>query len=181
MRVRKHIRLKGYDYSVPNYYFVTICTKKREELFVPFVDLKYGHELPQKVIGIFKNVAAASYAAKNTKILKQCFDDLEHKYYENLEVDFYCIMPEHIHVIVTFHDKVYKRGAIGSRSYSLGDIIRALKAMVTRDIGKPVWQPNFYEHIIRSEQSLDRIRRYILNNPWVEYQDIHWKKLDPNV
>jgi hypothetical protein len=55
---------------------------------------------------------------------------------------------------------------------SLGAIIRAFKSAVTKCInehrgtpGAPVWQRNYYEHIIRSEESLRRIREYIANNP----------------
>lgn len=90
-------------------------------------------------------------------------------------------MNDHVHLIIAFHDIVTRKGAIGSRSYSLGDIIRTLKATTSRDIGFSVFQTNFYEHVIRSDQSLDRIRRYILNNPLIAYDAIPWKLIDPNV
>ena len=88
-------------------------------------------------------------------------------------------MEDHIHMIIVFEGTVTKRGAIRSRNYKLSDIIIAFKSIVTRQIGSPTFQPNFYEHIVRNEKSLDKIRRYILNNPMVEYNNIHWKLVDP--
>ncbi len=55
---------------------------------------------------------------------------------------------------------------------SIPTIIRSYKSAVTKQInehrnspGTPVWQRNYYEHIIRNNESLNRIRRYILQNP----------------
>ena len=53
---------------------------------------------------------------------------------------------------------------------TLGQIVRAFKAAITRRIRKSgadefVWQRNYYEHIIRNEDELNRIREYIANNP----------------
>lgn len=65
---------------------------------------------------------------------------------------------------------------LNKRHYKLGDIVRIYKQVVVKQMkaagfaGKKVFQPNYYEHIIRSEYSLDRIRGYILHNPRVEYQ-----------
>ena len=73
-----------------------------------------------------------------------------------------------------------KQGEIGEaqpRSYRIGTIVGALKGMSSQVIGKSIWQQNFYEHIIRSESSLDRIRNYILRNPQSLVQD--WSKIDP--
>ena len=169
---RKHLRLKEFNYSSSNYYFVTVCTKNREKLFIPKVDPRF--EVSNEL-----NVAAASDAAYHTDIFIKCLNDLIEKYYDNLEIDFYCVMPNHIHLILAFHGNITKMGAIGSRSYNLGDIIRTLKATTTRDIGMPVWQPNYYEHIIRNDKSLEKIRQYVLNNPLAEYQHIPWKLIDP--
>ncbi len=169
---RKHLRLKEFDYSSSNYYFVTVCTKNREKLFTSTIDPRF---LKRNV----SDVAAASYAAKNTRIIVSCLTDLTAKYYSNLEIDFYCIMPDHIHVIFAFQDSVSRKGAIGSRSYTLSDIVRTLKATASRDVGRSIWQENFYEHVIRNEKSLDKIRQYIFNNPFVEYQQIPWKTIDP--
>lgn len=49
MKYRKHIRLKGFDYSSSHYYFVTICTRDWKKIFAPFVDPRYGHKVPNDV------------------------------------------------------------------------------------------------------------------------------------
>lgn len=171
LKYRKHVRLPHFDYASSGYYFVTLCTKNREEVFAPAVDPKCGRSF----------VVAASHAAcdkvRNTRFVEKIISDLEVEYYENLAVDFYCVMSNHIHVILSFEDPVYRKGAIGSRSYKLDDIIRALKSLISRDLGFGAWQPNYYEHIIRSEGSLNRIRNYILANPDTLLPD--WEFLDP--
>jgi REP element-mobilizing transposase RayT len=50
----------------------------------------------------------------------------------------------------------------------LGKVIRRLKARVSREAGFKVWQPNYYEHVIRNEKALNRIREYIKDNPTKE-------------
>jgi REP element-mobilizing transposase RayT len=54
----------------------------------------------------------------------------------------------------------------------LPEIIRAFKTFSARRIndlqgalGRPIWQRSFYDHVIRKEESMDRIREYIFNNP----------------
>jgi hypothetical protein len=56
--------------------------------------------------------------------------------------------------------------------YGLPEIIRAFKAFSSRRInelrgtpGIPIWQRNYYEHVIRDEEDLNQIREYIINNP----------------
>jgi putative transposase len=177
-RYRKHIRLKGYDYSTPNYYFVTICTKNRQEFFEPRVSRKYGHEL-------LSSVAAGPWPAQskiNSNIVEFNLKDLENRF--DVDLDFYCLMPDHLHFIVVLNQARQERAATSDsdkKPVALPWVINAFKGWCTRRFGRSVFQPNYYEHIIRSEDSLDRIRSYILQNPWIEYQDINWKLLDPSL
>ena len=187
MKYRKHIRLKGFDYSSGHYYFVTICTKNRQELFAPFVDLRYGHQLPDEIaVGIAGDVVAPLCGARQ-KMTEMVVDKLNQipKYYP-AEIDFYVIMPDHLHMIIDIRE---------SGKVSLALIVKAFKSWVTvgakeaaqsaaaTEKPKPsvsIWQPNYYEHIIRSEGSLERIRNYVLHNPWIEYDEINWKIIDPS-
>ena len=97
-------------------------------------------------------------------------------------------MPNHIHGIVVISDHDAAAGLVGAglrpaptepvgRRHGLPEIIRAFKGFSARRVnalrgtpGAPVWQRNYYEHIIRDEIDLDRIRQYILDNPlrWEE-------------
>lgn len=77
-------------------------------------------------------------------------------------------MPDHVHVILQFQE-------VGT---GLGEVLRVFKAMVSRECrnqvqGHPVWQRNFYEHVVKSEEALLKIREYIINNPFEEKLDFY--------
>jgi len=168
MKYRKHIRLKNYDYSSSGYYFVTICTKYGEKMFEPRLSRKYvsADHWSAKL-----NVAASPWLASfkfNTDIVESNILDIEKKF--SVKVDFYCIMPDHIHLILFLNPE--KKNS----NTKLPWIINAFKGWCTRTIGKQVFQPNYYEHVIRNEKSLDKIRRYIESNPYVE--KLNWEELD---
>lgn len=190
-KFRKHIRLKGFDYSQNLYYFVTICTKDNRELFEPRVSGKYGHVPPEFV-------AAGPWPARaktNSDIVEFNLRDLEKKF--DVDLDFYCLMPNHLHLIVALDQARQARATTfreaeceersdvtsdsGKKPIALPWVINAFKGWCTRRFGKSLWQPNYYEHIIRSEEALDGIRNYILQNPWIEYGEINWKLLDPSM
>ena len=75
-----------------------------------------------------------------------------------VNVDYCVIMPTHLHVIFVLHGCELK----------LGEIVRRLKAGTSKQSGIRLWQPNYYEHVIRNEMALSRIREYIVNNPLLE-------------
>lgn len=70
-------------------------------------------------------------------------------------VDILIIMPDHLHVILVLE----------KAELPLGEIIRRIKARTSYEFQERLWQPNYYEHIIRTEQALKNIRAYIFNNP----------------
>lgn len=181
MTFRKHLRLKEFDYSQENYYFVTICTDYRRKLFIPKVPRKY-REI--SVVRTTSPLEVDEQKKENTNEVEKVLLDFS-LYYSNLDIDFYVIMSDHIHIIFAFEGKILlKQKPTTSRHYTLGDIVGIFKQVVTKRLHKlnitgNIFQPNFYEHIIRSEHSLDKIRQYILNNPMIEYQQISWSYLDP--
>ena len=79
-------------------------------------------------------------------------------HYQGVELNKYTIMPNHIHLILVIRD--------GSpKGPSIHTIIQQFKRAVSIRIGTPIWQPRFYDHIIRSEREYQEIWRYIDNNP----------------
>jgi putative transposase len=78
-----------------------------------------------------------------------------------VKIDYYVVMPTHIHMSVI----------LDGCKLSLGEIIRRFKAKSSREAGFKLWQPNYYEHVIRNEKALLRIREYIQNNPLKEKLD----------
>ena len=87
--------------------------------------------------------------------------------YDNVKTDAFCLMPNHIHGIIVIAEG-------GQGRPPLPKIIQGFKSVTTRmcfkyDL-KTIWQRNYYEHIIRSEQEYQEICKYIDNNPmtWAE-------------
>ncbi len=80
------------------------------------------------------------------------------KRFSGLKIDWYVLMSSHLHVIFVFDGM--KRG--------LPEVVRTFKALVTRNTGVKFWQRNYYEHVIRNEATLFKIREYIKNNPLAE-------------
>ena len=155
---RRSIRLRGYDYSQPGAYFVTICVEGREHLFGDVID------------GVFQ-------PNRFGHIVRAALTSLPRRY-PHLRLDAFVIMPNHVHVIFVLlavpqtdaaSDQAVKPTPV---RHSLSEIIRGFKTESARKInrlrktqGLPVWQRNYYEHIVRDDRALNAIRRYIIDNP----------------
>lgn len=161
---RKTIRLKDYDYSQEGYYFVTICTQNRENLF-------------GQVVG------ADSISARSEIMLNDAGNMIEkiycnlHNTYKNIVLHEYVVMPNHFHGIIQI-----QRADMESAPTDLPTIVQTFKRHTTIEyingvknniyppFNKQIWQRGYHEHIIRNEQELQKIRQYIQNNPakWQE-------------
>ena len=161
---RHSIRLKGYDYSKTGAYFITLCTQNRKCLFGSIVN---GGIQLNKIGQIVKD--------EWIKIA-----EIQHE----IKLDEYVVMPDHFHGIVIFTKSV---GAIhespihGSplqmtqkqrRNMGLPKLIGRFKMLSSKKINKirqtpgvKLWQRDYWEHIIRNNDELINIRKYIKNNP----------------
>ena len=150
---RRSIRLKEYDYSQCGAYFITVCTKNRE--------------------CYFRNNSVK-------EMIQKWWAELPNKF-QNVELDEFVIMPNHIHGIVAIVGAdlcVCPNEKMGEHTGSpLPKIVQWFKTMTTNECiqnikqfewepfcGK-LWQRNYYEHIIRNEIELNKTREYIINNP----------------
>lgn len=86
--------------------------------------------------------------------------------YENVTVDKYVIMPNHIHLIIFLHGTM----KASSPTKNIETIIRSFKTMVIKEIGYPLWQRSYHDHIIRGEKDYQKIWQYIDTNV------IRWEK-----
>jgi len=162
---RRSIRFRGYDYSAPGAYFVTIDTHRMKCLF-----------------GKIKN---------GVMILNPCgqivsdFWSAIPTHYPNVQLDDFIVMPNHIHGIIMINDIAVGRETAGATQWvaptnprptlapnSIGSIVGQFKSAATKKIIKShimpmprIWQRNYHEHIIRSSDELRRIRKYIRDNP----------------
>ena len=140
---RKLPRLSGYDYSRSNYYFVTICTDEKKDLFGEIGKLNcFGKIAEQKLLEI-------------------------EQHYENVFVDKYVIMPNHIHAIIILKKLKTERS---SPFPTLSEVVGLYKSGVTKEIHKieselKIWQKSFNDVIIRNEKAYNEICKYIYDNP----------------
>lgn len=75
--------------------------------------------------------------------------------FDGVSIDTMVVMPDHVHLILVLE----------RQSMILGEVVRRMKARVSYEFDERIWQPNYYEHVIRNEFALDNIRRYIISNP----------------
>jgi REP element-mobilizing transposase RayT len=162
---RRSIRLKEYDDSRPGANFVTICTHNRHCLFGEVAD----GEMRLNEWG---------------EIVRHCWFEIA-AHFPSVALDQYVVMPNHIHGIIVLMDlpvgathasPLLHTRPRGPQRQSIASIVGSFKSAVTKQInqqggtsGTPLWQRNYYEHIIRNEEALNRIRQYIHENPqcWV--------------
>jgi|688.fasta_scaffold202224_1 putative transposase len=141
---RRSIRLKGYNYTNSGIYFVTICCYQRQHLFG---SVNNG-EMETNVIG---------------QIVSNLWQKIPH-HFLNVELDEFILMPDHLHGIIITSESTEKS--------SLANIVQNFKSVSSRKInrinknyGMSIWQRNYYEKIVRTEQELENLRDYIQNNP----------------
>jgi REP element-mobilizing transposase RayT len=177
---RRSIRLQGYDYSQPGAYFVTICTRNRESLFGEIVEGEMIlNEYGQIVAGCWICLAKQyTYAELDEWVVMP-----NHLHGILAIVDDGRGMACRTPTGIDREAPIIRRGDRLGRPYtpnrphgpapgSIGAIVGQFKSIATKRInafrgipGAPVWQRNYYEHIIRNEDELNRLRQYILDNP----------------
>jgi putative transposase len=160
---RKSLRLSGYDYSQAGAYFVTICTNGRKSLFGRVVDDEI-------------------YLTEPGKIVYRGWQELNFKY-PTIQLDYFTVMPNHVHGIILLVGAGSPRPEITSmqlggetpplqKNPNLSTIIGYFKYQSTKQINAArrtpaaiIWQRGFYGHVIRDDESLNRIHDYIVTNP----------------
>jgi REP element-mobilizing transposase RayT len=165
---RQSIRLRQYDYSWPGAYFVTLCVREKECVLGEIVDGEMRlSEWGRSVHAFWDEIPV---------------------HFPNVSIDGRVTMPNHGHAIIKIdHDR---RGAVAAPHDgktgeetsplrpTLGQIVAYYKYQTTKCInelrgmpGVPFWQRNYWEHVVRDEIDLNRIRQYIENNPLRWHED----------
>ena len=160
------IRLQNWNYGWNGKYFVTIVAKNREHYFGKIVD-------------------GEMYFSEIGENANKCWHEIP-EHFPFVVLDEFCVMPNHIHGIIVIDNKngntcrdvacnvstdmaqSKKMSIISPKPGSLSTIIRSYKSAITKYANENHynfgWQSRFYDHIIRNEKSLNRIRNYIRNN-----------------
>jgi REP element-mobilizing transposase RayT len=174
-------RLKGYDYSLPGAYFVTLVTYER--------------------LCLFGEVAEGEVRLNSIGNLVQAELHRLPIQFRHISIESHVIMPNHIHAIIMFNSvgatrlrqtgtslfdqkapdqfpdgidgsPLQKTRPSGPSPKSLGALIGQFKSRLTKHIWslpgidhQPIWQRNYYEHIIRDQAEYEKIHLYIMENP----------------
>ena len=152
---RRSVRLQGFDYSTPGAYFLTICTK----------DLRHA-------FGEVMN--GEMHLSAEGKLVQAQWEGLP-AHFPHIDLDEFVVMPNHVHGIVLVTERpsygLADRGLGTVAKGSIPVIVRSFKSAATREVRlltrsvEPLWQRNYYEHVVRTEASLQTLREYISENP----------------
>ena len=146
--IRKRNRLESYTYDAHGFYFITVCTWSKEKLF-------WENNEPCRVPVLSEyGRCVEKYLCKIASV------------YPSVSVDKYAIMPNHIHMILHL---TAEHGA------NVSTVIQNFKRAVTMELGKSVWQRNFYDHVIRGERDYRKIWTYIDGNPQKWSEDCYFE------
>jgi putative transposase len=168
---RRSIRLQGYNYSQEGAYFVTVCVQDRVfRLGAIENDEMRPSEAGRMVLDVWHGLPS---------------------HYPGVDIDTFQLMPNHLHGIIVLYaqdddpprepyapptDRL-GRAEGATCAMSLFDIVQRFKSLTTTRYRQAVyqrgwppfrhrlWQRNYHEHVIRDEADLDRVRRYIVDNP----------------
>ena len=174
---RKNIRLQGYDYSQAGCYFITICTEERHCIL-------WEKDTDQADVGTHsvRPPLHSTLSLSNTgNIVKTAIENIP-KIYSHVEIDIFTIMPNHIHMIMRIEGVEQGSGrtlcaptdvpmdVVMRTPVTVSRIIKQCKEYVTKQVGFPIWQSGFHDHIIRNEAGYQRIWQYIDENParWMD-------------
>ncbi len=168
-------RLQDWDYGWNGAYFVTICTHNREHFFGQIID----GIIQVSTVGVIADILW--HEIKN--------------HTKNIELESFVVMPNHIHgILILNNNATVETGhafvetghalslqpsqqpqTIGQKRFqnigknSISSIIGSYKSASTKHAHRSghtfAWQSRFYDHIIRNEQSFNRITEYIISNP----------------
>lgn len=166
---RRSFRLRGYNYATPGAYFVTVCVQNRVCLFGDVGD-------------------GVMWLNDSGRMIQTTWEAMPHRF-PTIELDAFVVMPNHFHAIVTLHPRCID--SIGETSSSRGridmetsmtqqtmtSIVGAFKSITTHayidgvrnndwpPFERRLWQRNYWEHVVRGEGELGRLRAYINTNP----------------
>ena len=139
MKHRRSIRLKGYDYKQAGAYFVTVCTRGRECLFGWVTDCEMRlNDIGRKV--------------------RSAWEELPTRF-ADMSLDAFIVMPNHIHILAE----------AAKKSCNLSKFISHFKQTTAyfykQKTNEPLWQPRYYDHILRNPKDTEPIAQYIWQNP----------------
>ncbi len=152
---RKPTRLKGYDYSAPGAYFITICTQNRKQILSKISIVGTGIlDRPINQLTHYGKIA-------ENQIIKM------DSFYENISVDKFVVMPNHIHLLLRIKENPHGRSGtpVPTNTNSLiAKFVGTFKRFCNKEYGENIWQERSHDHIIRGDKDYEKIWEYIDTN-----------------
>lgn len=145
---RKKTRLSGFDYASAGAYFVTICISERQPILWDNPDcfVTCADEIQLNHIG---------------KTIQDAIREIPVRY-PHIQVEKYCIMPDHVHLLLIFLPDEDGRQIAAP---TLSGVVGHLKRWVSMQLGFSIWQKSFHDHVIRDEAGYREVWQYIDENP----------------
>ena len=167
---RKNIRLKEYDYSRNGAYFITICTQNKKcilsKINPPANNLK---TFVGATIGRPNEI---THLSKYGKIINTAILNIPYCY-PMIKIINYIIMPNHIHLLLFINNECGR----AMHAPTISSVIQQFKGSISKQIGFPIFQRSFHDHIIRNEKDYQNIYSYINSNPFNWANDCFYTKI----
>ncbi len=141
---RKKIRLSDYDYSASGAYFITVCINDRKPIL--WDDDPVTDTPKLSAIGC---------------VVKDAVNQIS-EHYDMISVDKYCIMPDHIHLLIRTDSDVDGRQVAAP---TISTVVGSMKRWVSIQLGYSIWQKSFIDRVIRNDDGYLAVWEYIENNP----------------
>ena len=151
---RKRNRLPGYDYSQIGTYFITVCTENKRCVL-------------SKVVGVGVLDDPEIRLTEYGEIAQNCIKEMN-DIYENIEIEKYVIMPNHIHFLISIING--SSGTPTPTNSGIPNFVSTIKRFCNKKYMENIWQRSYYDHIIRDDEDYFTIWNYINDNPakWLE-------------
>ena len=142
---RRSNRLKTFDYTSNNTYFITFCVRDGQCLLWERQAQSWTHALSEW-----------------GQVVSNAIETIDG--FQSIHLGPYVIMPNHVHAVINID------ACESDRRVHLSNVVRFIKSSVTKTLGQSIWQKSYYDHVVRDEKEYKRIWEYIENNPdkWKE-------------
>ena len=150
---RKGTRLQDFDYNTPGAYFLTVCVENRRCILSRIME-------NGNISG--PTVKLLPYG----EVAEKCICQL-HDFYENISVESYVIMPNHVHMLLRLKEgDSVRKNASARQNSAISLFVSTFKRFTNKAYGQNIWQARSYDHVIRDETDFNKHLQYIYENPF---------------
>ena len=168
---RKANRLPAYDYAQNGAYFITICTKERQEILWASDNLETVEDVGAHSVRP-QRCPELSHAGK---IVENAILQI-HMHHPAVCLEKYAVMSNHVHLLLMIQRE---QGGRTLCAPTISLVVKQMKETVTKDLGYSIWQKSFHDHVVRTQYGFEMIWQYIDTNPQNRHKDCFYKEPPP--